>query len=188
MDGVRASCGERALATSARRLYFFFAGCLAGAPAPPPKGFGGSATPLRPVALPAAFAFEPFAPFAVAGGGSGGVGATAAITGGAGSAAGAAVVAALATETAAAAEGADSAEADVADDAFDAAAVAFEPCGASSEAPAMISAAVPTTTHTPSNTRQTRSAMLGFGGACTGNEADASDCIIARWLGSASGV
>jgi len=63
---------------------------------------------------------------------------------------------------------------------------AFEALGESSEAPTMIKAAVPTTTHTPTSTRQTRSAMLGFG-AAMGNEADASDGI-ERWLGSASGA
>lgn len=34
--------------------------------------------------------------------------------------------------------------------------------GASSDAPMMMSTAVPTTTHTPTSTRQTRSAMLGL--------------------------
>ncbi len=64
-------------------------------------------------------------------------------------------------------------------------AVAFEAFGASSDAPTMIKAAVPTTKHTPTSTRQTRSAMLGFG--VTWNDADAREGI-ERWLGRASGV
>ena len=66
-----------------------------------------------------------------------------------------------------------------------AAAVAFEAFGASSDAPTMIKAAVPTTKHTPTSTRQTRSAMLGFGARW--NDADAREGI-ERWLGRASGV
>lgn len=153
------------------RRYFFFA---VGFVAPPPNGFGGSATPRRPGAeLPAAFVFVPFTGLTGAAGGSGGGGVTAAITTGAGSGG---AGSALAIE----ADGEDVGAAA-------ALAAAFEACGASSEAPAMIRAAVPTTTHTPTSTRHTRSAMLGFG-AGIGNDAEASDGIIARWLGSASGA
>lgn len=172
MDGV-----ERSEGLALTRYFFFAAGLAAPPAAPPPNGFGGSATPLRAGAeLPAAFAFAPFAGFTGAAGGSGGAGATAATTGGARSGA---ALATLATE----AEG---------DDVGEEAALALALVaavfgrGASSEAPAMISAAVPTTTHTPRSTRQTRSAMLGFGAAA--NDAVASEGIIERWLGSASGA
>ena len=162
-----------------RERYFFLA---AGFAPPPPNGFGGSATPPRPGAeLPAAFGFLPFAGgFAGAAGGSGGVGATAATTGGGASGGGA--LAALATE----ADG-DVGDVGAAAALAAAAAAVFAACGESSEAPAMISAAVPTTTHTPTSTRQTRSAMLGFG-TTSGNDADTSEGVIARWLGNASGA
>ena len=165
---LRAPAGRVSLP---RVRYFFFAEGFAAAP--PPNGFGGSATPRRPEAeLPAAFAFVPFAGFIGAAGGSGGVGAAAAMTGG-GSGCGS-------TTALAADEGSDGVEA-----AALAAALAFEVFGPSSDAPTMIKAAVPTTTHTPTSTRQMRSAMLGFG--ATWNEADASEGI-ERWLGSASGA
>jgi hypothetical protein len=109
------------------------------------------------------------------------VGATAAITGGAGSGGGATLLATLA-----ASDDADAAAAALAL-ALALAADDFDAWGPSSEAPAMINAAVPTTTHTPTSTRHTRSATLGFGEG-TANEADARDAIIGRWLGSASGA
>ncbi len=128
-------------------------------------------TPLSPGAeLPADLTFVPFAGFVGAAGGAGGVGATAAMTSGA-STAGCGSTTALA--------------ADAGSDGALAVASAFEVFGASSDAPTMTKAAVPTTTHTPTSTRQTRSAMLGFGASW--NEADASEGI-ERWLGSASGA
>jgi len=167
VDGLRRSESRLALTR-----YFFFAGGLAPpAAAPPPNGFGGSATPFSPGAeLPAAFAFAPFAGFTGAAGGAGGAGAIAVTTGGAGSGAALTTLTTLTTE----AEGDDVGE----EAALAVTAAAFE-CGESSEAPAMISAAVPTTTHTPRSTRQTRSAMLGFGTAAL-NDAVASEGIIVR--------
>ena len=131
------------------RTGHFFFGFGAGVVPPPPNGFGGTETPRRAegAALDCALGFGVFAGDAAtigAGAGSGsGAGAT---TNGGGSGAG--VEAAVAAFAFALIDGA----------APDALVLAFV-CG-SSEVPRTTSAAVPTTTQTPTSTRQTRAPRL----------------------------
>ena len=150
--------------TSSLSYYFRFAGSV---PAPP-NGFGGIFAPLS-AALPVGFGLPEAAGFAlvVPMGGTTGAGTGSPITTGGGGGGGGG-------------GGAGAAETDALG-AF--AGAAF---GGSSAPLRMIAPAVPTTTHTPRSTRQTRRPTLAFGTPGSGN--DTRDNAGARPAGDEAGL